>query len=288
MDYEKKPEVLEWARKHWIEASDVEKKHWEFVFPKLRESDDERTHREILEYFNKYVSDSDTRKKRWIAYLEKQKEKITAEDYESSELFQLKLKTKYANGYQDGLAQKEQKPIIQDVELNDAVYDYVRDHFIAGADFTPEYIKKLMENAFFAGVDYYLLKQESESCEPDTNVEKVIEDVICVYGKTQGEWVGGYDVDTLIVNLRRAFNKKEQKPEEWSEEDEKWMKLAIQSCEMCGNPVTASWLKSLRPSWKPSEEQMYALGAVVKGYEGGGIGERLKELYEQLKKLMKD
>ena len=96
MDYEKKPEVLEWARKHWIEASDVEKKHWEFVFPKLRESDDERTHREILEYFNKYVSDSDTRKKRWIAYLEKQKEKITAEDYESSELFQLKLKTKYA------------------------------------------------------------------------------------------------------------------------------------------------------------------------------------------------
>lgn len=111
--------------------------------------------------------------------------------------------------------QKEQKPIIQDVELNDAVYDYVRDHFIAGADFTPEYIKKLMENAFFAGVDYYLLKQESESCESDTNVEKVIEDVIRVYGKTQGEWVGGYDVDTLIVNLRRAFNKKEQKPAEW-------------------------------------------------------------------------
>lgn len=112
------------------------------------------------------------------------------------------------------LKQKEQKPIIQDVELNDAVYDYVRDHFIAGADFTPEYIKKLMENAFFAGVDYYLLKQESESCELDTNVEKVIEDVIRVYGKTQGEWVGGYDVDTLIVNLRRAFNKKEQKPAE--------------------------------------------------------------------------
>ena len=37
--------------------------------------------------------------------------------------------------------------------------------------------------------------------------------------------------------------------------------------------------------WKPSEEQMYALGAVVKGYEGGGIGDSLKELYEQLKSL---
>ena len=55
-------------------------------------------------------------------------------------------------------------------------------------------------------------EQESESCEPDTNVEKIIEDVIRVYGKTQGEWVGGYDVDALIVNLRRAFNKQEQHP----------------------------------------------------------------------------
>ena len=42
---------------------------------------------------------------------EKQEGKMTAEEYEKSELFQLKLKTKYANGYQDGLAQKEQEEI---------------------------------------------------------------------------------------------------------------------------------------------------------------------------------
>lgn len=205
----------------------------------------------------------------------------------------------------DEMLEKEQKPIIQDVELNDAVYDYVRDHFIAGADFTPEYIKKLMENAFFAGVDYYLLKQESESRESDTNVEKVIEDVIRVYEKTQGEWVGGYDVDTLIVNLRRAFNKKEQKPveidelkiikkhitedslssevnkrlkecgwyvteqkPEWSEEDEKQIAqieriVKNAGCAKMLQEKIHNWLKSLRPSWKPSEEQMEALKCAI-------------------------
>lgn len=220
--------------------TDSTKRVLENILPDLAESEDERIRKSLVDFLwciaNGGMNERGTlpsaeRCQRWISFLEKK---------------------------------KEQKPVIQDVELNDAVYDYVRDHFIAGADFTPEYIKKLMENAFFAGVDYYLLKQESESCEPDTNVEKVIEDVIRVYGKTQGEWVGGYDVDTLIVNLRRAFNKKEQKPlpgvedcggvpgkdyipvewvdacerygiwkivkqkpVEWSEEDEKFFKTAL-------------------------------------------------------------
>ena len=42
------------------------------------------------------------------------------------------------------------------------------------------------------------------------------------------------------------------------------------------------------PHWKPSEEQMYSFGSVVKGYDectAGSVGYHLKELYEQLKKL---
>lgn len=41
--------------------------------------------------------------------------------------------------------------------------------------------------------------------------------------------------------------------------------------------------------WKPSEEQIYSLGTVVKGYNEctvGSVGYHLKEMYEQLKKLM--
>jgi len=41
--------------------------------------------------------------------------------------------------------------------------------------------------------------------------------------------------------------------------------------------------------WKPSEEQIYSLGTVVKGSGDcivGSVGYHLKELYEQLKKLI--
>ena len=50
----------------------------------------------------------------------------------------------------------------------------------------------------------------------DEKIRKSIESVIHVYGKTQGEWIGGYDMDTLVVHLREAFSslekQKEQKP----------------------------------------------------------------------------
>jgi hypothetical protein len=45
----------------------------------------------------------------------------------------------------------------------------------------------------------------------------------------------------------------------------------------------------IRPHWKPSEEQMYSLGTVVKGAGDNSVGSiayNLKELYEQLKTLM--
>lgn len=57
-----------------------------------------------------------------------------------------------------------------------------------------------------------LEKKESE----DERIRKAIESIIRVYGKTQGEWLAGYDMDTLVVHLRDAFayleKQKEQKP----------------------------------------------------------------------------
>jgi hypothetical protein len=89
---------------------------------------------------------------------------------------------------------------------------------------------------------------------------------------------------------------------EWSEEDKKVIEAACALlCEHAGYYKekdmeakdlqlfkVSQRLKSLRPSWKPSEEQMYSLGTVVKGYNEctvGSVGYNLKELYEQLKKL---
>ena len=62
----------------------------------------------------------------------------------------------------------------------------------------------------------YLEKQKEqpkELLEPDSKVEKVIEDILHQYAKAY-QWIDGYDIDTLIVNLRRAFNQKEQPKKE--------------------------------------------------------------------------
>lgn len=86
------------------------------LIPELKESEDERIRKALIQYLKDYrcnLPNGLYSRYDFFAYLEKQKDKMTAEEYENSELFQLKLKTKYANGYQDGLAQKEQKENIE-------------------------------------------------------------------------------------------------------------------------------------------------------------------------------
>ena len=80
----------------------------------------------------------------------------------------------------------------------------------------------------------------------------------------------------------------EQKPAEWSEEDEKMLNDIL----MCGehhcylDAGNIAWLKSLkdRYTWKPSEEQIDALHYVT-NFDYGGHKATLVSLYEQLKKL---
>lgn len=96
----------------------------------------------------------------------------------------------------------------------------------------------------------------------------------------------------------------EQKPAGWSEEDWKlldemrdYLMSMCYSIDLSPNHIYEGFidlidrLKSPRPQphWKPSEEQIYSLGTVVKGYDEctvGSVGYHLKEMYEQLKKLM--
>ena len=89
----------------------------------------------------------------------------------------------------------------------------------------------------------------------------------------------------------------EQKPA-WSEEDEKMRNLAIEWAETMSGQFSfvdmgstdfrkiVAWLKSLRPSWKPSEEQMDALAEATMKDTFPNVNKVLLEsLYEQLKKL---
>ena len=92
----------------------------------------------------------------------------------------------------------------------------------------------------------------------------------------------------------------EQKPAEWSEEDESHIRFLIECLEHCkkGVALTMStstaqeyidWLKSLRPQsqWRPSEEQIETLEKVI-GYSAFPDAKycvELKRLLEQLKAL---
>ena len=94
---------------------------------------------------------------------------------------------------------------------------------------------------------------------------------------------------------------KEQKPSEWSEEDEKMLtsvKLAIRGNDWRNDSEKKEmydWLenrlKSLRPSWKPSEEQMAALSYAlqVMNTDLSPIAARtyqgLQEIQQNLKKM---
>lgn len=108
------------------------------------------------------------------------------------------------------------------------------------------------------------------------------------------------DCDKWIAYLEKH---KEQKPVEWSEEDERMLSRCEKSIEFSKQFADSDtfkkakdneidWLenrfKSLRPSWKPSEHQMTILKA-VKEYVGRGSGywgEALGSLIDDLEKLM--
>ena len=80
-----------------------------------------------------------------------------------------------------------------------------------------------------------------------------------------------------------------QKPAEWSEEDKKQIAqieriVKYAGCTKILQGKIHNWLKSLRPSWKPTEEQLEA-AQYVSQFDYGGHKAALVSLYEQLKKL---
>lgn len=105
------------------------------------------------------------------------------------------------------------------------------------------------------------------------------------------------DYEVVIKGNATGLKKKEQKPE-WSEEDNKNLGeiLGVVYEASCGiyRPFERdtykrweSWLKSLRPSWKPKGQQLDCLRHMINVSTVGKIDKQLvQDLYEQLKTLM--
>lgn len=132
---------------------------------------------------------------------------------------------------------------------------------------------------------------------------------------TEGDFARGYDCGyECCLNSHGAewFEKqKEQKPAEWSEEDERIRLACIATINDVIDyerdrwedynpgkpyrPITKydeqiDWLKSLRPQshWKPSEMQMGSLRLAIDSAKKAHLNataDTLNEIYEQLKKL---
>lgn len=113
---------------------------------------------------------------------------------------------------------------------------------------------------------------------------------------TLGDELDGYDISKNEA-LAYLEKQKEQKPAEWSEEDERLLTKLMTFVDIecfdreCNGQDVINWLKSIRPQpqWKPSEEHLSALLAIFN--DPNNIGSQtcqlaLTDLYEQLKKLM--
>ena len=236
--------------------------------------DDERIRKELLKFLQSIIfildengtvekvfyADTDIQKiKKWIAWLEKQKEQKPNPLYGSTEEY-------YREAYYDQ-PEKEQKSEYS------AYFD-------------------LPSNEFEACMLRYL--QSAANRKDDLEIAKDTKEYAAQLMEiAQKEQKPISDSVKFEVGFKtgREFERRKLKPAEWSEEDEKILNGTLDILRKYGYHSHASFLnsklKSLRPSWKPSKEQMGCLERLIvfKNRELEDI-KGCKSLYNDLKKLI--
>lgn len=253
-------EALERAKKLLLgnEHSNTIRSYLEHIFPALGESEDERIRKDLIYDIERLPMQGVLTHRptsEYIAYLEKQEQKpLSPEDKVKHPLYVEGFEAGKEVGRQFENVFGEQKPI---EFKNDELVEIIKGEF--------EGFRNLLKKK---GIDY----------EPQ-----------------RGYWEG---FARLFDSSAREYVK-EQKPVEWSEEDEKkihflsrLIEFQVKDDEYCfgdGTMITKQgaieMLKSLRPHWKPSEEQMKRLADAVESWRGGIGYNELKSLYNDLLKL---
>jgi len=161
------------------------------------------------------------------------------------------------------------------------------------------------EVSVYDNEDYYCRNTITKWCEipSEKQKEQKPKNILTDDDSLQTAYLKG---QTDVLEDPEAYGlQKEQKPE-WSEEDEAMRDniLRLLSCfvgtsECDSNPSLSTsypayqremdWLKSLRPSWKPSKEQLTTLlraEGIIRVHDTKELAADIAQLYEQLKKLM--
>ena len=254
----------------------------EFLFPQLKESEDEKIRKWLFDYAIEMIAglesdislstydgikghdpDAEAELAQWQkarAYLEKQKEHQNNSDAPNESSW-------------SGMISSSDK----DKNLDEIAQDYV-DHV---KEYNPEPTWDLMQTAVCYGYHYCGQKEQKPA-----------------------EWD---ELQSEFKNINEAFEdgKKEVidhpekyclcKSAEWSEKDEYKLEQCIKivsgwegDYDIVKSPYS-NFLKSLRPSWKPSEEQMDRLSSIIAALRKDycdDMADFLANLYADLKKLM--
>ena len=258
MDYEKKyNEALKLMRELYPGLHGAIKEDAEHFFPELRESEDERIIRAIIDALYSHTNSINLLSSRGYqmgnieAWLEKHKYDRMKPVYDNQDSFESALEKAWKE-YNDSGAR---------------TVDGCEDNYVECA-----HAKGFREGYLFG------LEKQKEYHIPWYDYQKSKE--------------AGY---TIVPNeeYEQLIKQKEQKPAEWSEEDEKRLNAVVELLENTSaiHPNYSRrkliiWLKSLRPSWKPSEVQMDALKELIDdAHRDGWVTPGATELYENLKRL---
>ena len=188
------------------------------IFPELKENEDEMIRKEIMDFIDTKTIDSDERRNRWFAWLEKQKSK--------------------AEQIKEMLAENSGKSSDTCQDKMERLYEKTKDMFYREGVADGILIGKEEQNP-------------AEWSEEDENIKEIIEAYIegsmsssfwgkCGYGKRE------------ILNWLKSL--RPQPKQEWSEEDELRLKscIAILKASDGHDTINTKWLKSIRPQnqWK--------------------------------------
>ena len=222
MDFEKeyKNLVAKVKNAHLYAQTDSTKNVLEDILPELRESEEETTRKELLDFVRSFWADHKEKlpqTTRWVNYLEKQKERKFD--------FELIKQAWYMEGYKDREFGKEPRWIIKTGE---------------------------------GGPEYELNPKYGQPLAKEQKPERInITEMVAKYEATD-EYVEGEYKGKPVNCMIRAYEQgirdtllkvKEQKPAEWSEEDEANLKRIIRVLEDNESDWSelSDWLKSLRP-----------------------------------------
>ena len=332
MDYEKAYKAVLETATQWIKdgCTDKEKICLECVFPELRESEDERIRKELLDCLRNLTIKPHEKKLRFMAWLERlnladlnimkefnkgMQEALMwgREGYEVSPDGKVKSLTQDEI---DSVLEKQKEPenvsastiipscwaeepsLQQEQKLDDVKREWWNKGYLEGR-----------KNAHIPARELGLpnswdFQQEQKPVEylPKRKVYDIMNkltelstsDLIPFESE---EYVKIHEITSDVCSLLNYPI--EQKPAEWSEEDEKDMAHIIRILDDCyaygrhdlsktDHENLVNKLKSIRPSWKPSEEQMDALKRAVNKLAKSDVADsvRLSIMYDNLKKLM--